>query len=308
MILVVGGTGELGGRVVRLLREQGADVRCLLRPGRDESALRDLGVEAVHGDLTDPESLAAACRGVSVVVATATAIARRLTSSEGPSLREVDEDGMAALVEAAESAGVQRFVYLSFPDVDVAPALGVDTPLGRAKRATEQRLGRSSLSPVIVRSDAFQEIHLGPTAQFDVAAGKVAILGKGDTRQRWVAVDDVAALVASLAVEQDPPRMVSVGGPEAMSKNEAVALVESLTGRRMKVRHLPRPVARAATRLLARRKDGLASVLGLGLLQDLHAADVDDGPLRERGIEPRSASAFLRQEALSASPPARPDR
>ena len=60
MILVVGGTGELGGRVVRLLRERGQCVRCLVRPGSDDSELRRQDVDVVRGDLTDPESLPAA--------------------------------------------------------------------------------------------------------------------------------------------------------------------------------------------------------------------------------------------------------
>jgi hypothetical protein len=51
----------------------------------------------------------------------------------------------------------------------------------RAKLAVERRLGRSSMRTVIVRSDAFQEIHLAPIGRFDIAAGKVSVIGKGDT-------------------------------------------------------------------------------------------------------------------------------
>lgn len=290
MILVVGGTGDLGGRVVRLLRDQGHQVRCLVRSGSDDAELRDLGAEVARGDLTEPGSLAGACEGVTTVVATATVIARRLAGAAKPSIREVDEEGMASLVDAAESAGVERFVYLSFPGVD-SP---VGTPLERAKIATERRLGGSTLRPVIVRADAFQEIHLGPLARFDVAAGKAEVIGKGDSRRRWISTGDVAALVAMVAVEPDPPRVITVGGPEAISKNEAAKVVEGFTGRRMKVKHMPRPVARLVIRLLDKRNDALASALGAGLLQDLLPADWDDAPLRERGIEPTSASDFLR--------------
>ena len=81
MILVIGGTGDLGGRVARILSEQGHAVRCLVRPASDDSVLRGLGVEVAPGDLTEPESLAAACQGVTTVVATATMIARRLAGA-----------------------------------------------------------------------------------------------------------------------------------------------------------------------------------------------------------------------------------
>lgn len=290
MILVVGGTGDLGGRVVRLLRDQGNEVRCLVRPGSDDAELRDLGVDVARGDLTEPGTLAGACQGVTTIVATATVIARRLAGAARPTIHEADEVGMAALVDAAESAGVARFVYLSFPGVDAA----IGTPLERAKIAVERRLDASTLRPVIVRADAFQEIHLGPLARFDVAAGKAEVIGKGDSRRRWISTDDVAALVAAVAVEADPPRIITVGGPEAVSKNELAALAESITGRRMKVKHMPRPIARVVIRLLDKRNDALASALGAGLLQDLLPADWDDAPLRERGIQPTSASDFLR--------------
>jgi uncharacterized protein YbjT (DUF2867 family) len=296
VILVVGGTGDLGGRVVRLLREGGHEVRCLVRPGTDDSGVLALGATVVRGDLTEPDTLGPACQGVGTVVATATMIARRFAGARRPTIREADEVGMGWLVDAAESAGVERFVYLSFPGVDSA----VGTALERAKLAIEERLRDSTLRPVIVRSDGFQEIHLGPAGRFDVAAGKVAVIGKGDTKRRWISTEDVAALVAELAVEPDPPLVFEVGGPEAISKNEAVAIVEGITGRPLKVQRMPRPVARLAARLLDKRNDALASAFGAGLLQDLRPADWDDAALRQRGIVPRSASDFLREQGERA--------
>jgi uncharacterized protein YbjT (DUF2867 family) len=297
LILVVGGTGDLGGRVVRLLRDQGHDVRCLVRAGSDDSALRAMGADVVVGDLTAPETLPGACEGVTTVVATATVIGRVLAGARRPSIREVDETGMAALVAAAESAGVERFVYMSFPGVEASKGTGLE----RAKLATERRLAASAMRVVVVRADAFQEIHLGPAARFDIAAGKVAVIGKGDSRRRWISTQDVAALLAVLASEPAPPGMVTVGGPEAISKNEAVAIVESATGRRMKVQHMPRAVAWLAIRLLNKRNDALASAFGAGLLQDLRPADWDDTPLRKRGIQPTPASAFLREQVSRLS-------
>src|SRR5690349_13018265 len=102
MILVVGGTGDLGSRIVRRLREeQDEPVRCLVRAGADRSKLDDLVVEMVEGDLTVPESLNAACSGVETVVASATMVVRRLAGARHPSVKDVDEVGMTALVEAA---------------------------------------------------------------------------------------------------------------------------------------------------------------------------------------------------------------
>ncbi|WP_328526941.1 SDR family oxidoreductase [Kribbella sp. NBC_00359] len=293
MLLVVGGTGDLGHRVVRRLREQGNAVRCLVRPGTDDSGLLEIGVDVVRGDLTQPESLRAACAGVDTVVATATVIGRRLAGARTPSIHEADEVGMASLVDAAEAAGVERFVYVSYAGVDAA----LGTPLERAKLATEQRLSRSAMRTVIVRPEAFQEVHLAPLGRFDMGAGKIAVIGKGDTKQHWVGTDDVAALVTAVAIEADPPAVVEFGGPEAISRNEAASMAEELTQHRMKVQHLPRSVARLAIRLLDKRNDALASIFGAGLLQDLHESQCDDEPLRQRGIKPTSAGDYLREQA-----------
>ena len=134
-------------------------------------------------------------------MATATAIGRRLAGAGGPSIREVDELGMLALVDAAETAGVARFVYVSYAGVDA----GLGMPIERAKLAVERRLATSRMQRVVVRPDAFQDVHLMPLGRFDMARGRVAVFGRGDVPQRWVNVDDVAALLASLAVEQTRP-------------------------------------------------------------------------------------------------------
>jgi uncharacterized protein YbjT (DUF2867 family) len=293
--LVVGATGELGGSVVRHLHEHGATVRALVRPSSGAEAFEALGVEVVRGDLLDPASLAVACRDVRTVVCTATAIARLLAGGDGPSLLEVDDRGVGNLIAAAETAGVERFVYVSYLGVDA----GLGFPLERAKAANEDRLRRARLREVIVRPDAFQDVHLAPLGRFDVVGGKVEILGRGNSRRRWVACDDVAALVAALAVEDDPPRLVEVGGPDALSKNEAADLAQAIGGGSIKRRHMPRVAARLGSRLLARKKPELATVFGLGVLMDLHETHADDVALRDRGIEPRPVAAhFGRQFGL----------
>jgi uncharacterized protein YbjT (DUF2867 family) len=295
MILLVGATGDLGGRILRALRDRDRSVRCLVRPQTNPAPVEALGGQTARGDLTDRSSLAIACAGVDTIIASATAIGRKLMGERGPSIPEVDGAGMIALVDAAETAGVRRFVHMSFAGADAS----LGSPLERAKLATERRLRRSPMHATSVRSDGFQEIHLGPLGRFDMAAGKVAVFGNGDSRRRFVATDDVAALVAAVADEPDAPAVLEFGGPEALSRNEAIAVAERLTGRRMKRQRMPRPVARVGMRLLSRPNPALASVFAAGLLQDLVPARWDDGPLRERGIVPRSATDFLRAQAAS---------
>jgi uncharacterized protein YbjT (DUF2867 family) len=206
-----------------------------------------------------------------------------LAGAKHPSIYEVDEVGMASLVEAAEGAGVERFVYVSYAGADAA----LGTPLERAKVATEQRLARSRMRRVVVRPDAFQEIHLAPIGRFDVQAGKASVFGKGDTKRRWVATEDVAELIAAVVAEDDPPDIVTFGGPEAISRNEAITIAEQATGKKFKVQRMPRAVARLGVRLLDRPSPAMATIFGTGLMLDLLEVSWDDAPLRERGITPR---------------------
>jgi len=295
MILVVGGTGDLGCRTVRRLREADQHVRCLVRPSTSGAALRQLGAEVAPGDLTDPGTLTVACEGAQTVVASATAISRVLAGARRPSIHDVDEVGMASLVEAAERAGAERFVYVSYAGVDA----DLGTPLERAKAGIEGLLAQSSMRRVVVRPDAFQEIHLAPLGRFDIAAGKVAVFGKGDTQRRWVATEDVAALVAAVTVEADPPDIVTFGGPEAISRNGAIAVAEQATGRTFKVQRMPRGAARLGMRLLDRPSPAMATIFGTGLMLDLLPLTWDDAPLRERGIAPRAASDWIREQAAA---------
>ena len=227
------------------------------------------------------------------MVASATAISRVLAGARHPSIHETDEVGMASLVDAAEGAGVERFIYVSYAGAD--SALG--TPLERAKAATEMRLARSPMRRVVVRPDAFQEIHLAPIGRFDIRGGKVAVFGKGDSKRRWVATEDVAALIAAVAMEADPPDIITFGGPEAISRNEAIAIAEQATGKKITVQRMPRIVARLGMRLLDRPNPAMATIFGTGLMQDLLQVSWDDAPLRERGITPRSASDWIQEQA-----------
>ena len=114
-------------------------------------------------------------------------------------------------------------------------------------------------------------------------AGRVAVFGKGDTRRRWVGVDDVAQIVVALAVEADPPEMVEFGGPRGTQPQRG----DRGCGTDHRVHHegqrMPRVVAKFGLRLLDRPNDALASIFGAGLHQDLVAADWDDVPFRVRG-------------------------
>ncbi len=155
MILVVGGTGLVGGEVCQKLVRRGEAVRALIRatssPEKVE-ALRSSGVELCFGDLKDPQSIIAACRGVNAVVSTASST---LTRQPGDSIQSVDAVGQLGLVNAAKDANVERFVFVSFRRTP-----GISFPLGDAKAQVENAV--SSLNFTIIQASWFMELWLSP--------------------------------------------------------------------------------------------------------------------------------------------------
>ena len=240
MILIAGATGMLGGEICRLLVERGKPVRALVRDTADPekvTRLNGLGVDIVRGDLKDRDSLDAACRGASAVISTTSSTISR---QQGDSIESVDRQGQLDLVDAAEEAGVEHFVLISFPHVDI------DFPLQSAKRAVEDRLRRGRMTYTILQPTCFAEVWLSPPLGFDPANGTARIYGGGHNRISWISLRDVAQFaMAALDNPRAANAVVKLGGPDALSPLEIVRLAEHALGKTIVVQHVPEEALRA---------------------------------------------------------------
>ena len=108
MILVTGGTGFIGPKIVHRLRAEGQEVRCLVRDRRRGRQLESWGVELVEGDVTDRASLDRAAAGCDTVVHLVAIIVGKPRDFE-----VVMEQGTRNLLGAAQAAEVRRFVLMS---------------------------------------------------------------------------------------------------------------------------------------------------------------------------------------------------
>jgi len=234
MILVVGATGNVGGAVCEALCAQGKSVRAMVRESSDSERVRwleELGAEVVRGELRAPESLARACDSVETVVSGATTI----TSLGTDSISAVDRDGQLSLVDAAEDAKVGHFVFVSY-----TRRVDTDDPLTEAKRAVEQRLRESEMSFTILRPSYFMEMWLGPALGWELAEGRVRVLGSGEQRVSWISARDVVgAIVACVDNPRALGQTIELGGPEALSPNDVVRLVESFVDQSVSVEWVP---------------------------------------------------------------------
>lgn len=230
MILVTGGTGFIGGALIRRLVELDYPVRTLVRPSAKSPNLpRGVAVDVAVSSLTDERGLRAAMVGVDTVY--------HLASGEwrGPkaSLMQIDIQGTRAVVEAARDAGVQRIFYLSHLGADRASAYSVL----KAKGIAEEFIRRSGIDYTIIRSS----IVYGPGDGFTSGIARILgglpgiflMPGDGKVQLQPLWIED---LVTGLSWAIDDPdthnRTIEIGGPEYLTFRQIVDEVMLQTGQR----------------------------------------------------------------------------
>jgi nucleoside-diphosphate-sugar epimerase len=114
---VTGGTGFVGLATVRALRARGDDVVVLVRSPSKATALRDLGVTLVEGDMSSKDALRAAMAGCDAVLHIAGSYKIGIPPSERPAMFDANVRGTEATLDAAIDAGVPRIVYVSTVNV-----------------------------------------------------------------------------------------------------------------------------------------------------------------------------------------------
>ena len=304
MLLVVGATGQLGSLVVRQLREQGHDVRALVRPGGPTAHdLAAMGAHLVLGDLRTPSSLDPALHGVTAVVATANVVA---PTRAGDTHEAVEHRGYDALVTRAERAGVRRFVFASVP---VTP-LDDRVPQLAAKRFVERRLAGSTMSTLALRMAPFTEFWLAlvgsaiplrgesrPTLARPYAflrtfrrlsgttiedRGLLVVPGPATNRNAFLSVHDAARLLVHAVADEQLTGAVDVGGPEVLSWQDVAGVYGEVLHRRVRVVSLPPAVFGVAQTLLAPFAPAASNIMGLNVLLGTSQTDWDTRATTER--------------------------
>lgn len=221
-ILVTGGTGTTGGRVVPLLQAAGQDVRVLSRHPRRSTP----GVQHVAGDTVAGRGLSEALDGVRTV----------LHLAGGP---KGDDKAATNLAEAARAAGVTHLLLIS--------VVGADRmPIGyfRAKAAAERTIAESGVPWTVLRAAQLHEFVL-PLVR-GLAWLPVAPAPSG-LRFEPVHVDEVAARLTELTLSAPAGRVADIAGPEALDIKALVTAYASSHGRgtRMFPLRIPGSIGRA---------------------------------------------------------------
>jgi NADH dehydrogenase len=236
MILVVGSTGHLGREICTQLASHGQPTRALVRASAETARvehLARLGAGLAVGDLGNRASLDAACRGIDTVICTASAMPFAYEPGVND-IQTVDLDGVRRLIDAAQAAGVRRFVTTSF-----SGNLEIPSPLRDAKRAVEHHLRESGMTYTILRPSCFMEVWFSPAVGFDLAAHRVTVYGAGDRRISWISLHDVARFaVECLGRPAARNATLELGGPDALTQLEVVSIFETAMHQRFVINHV----------------------------------------------------------------------
>ncbi|MFC1413493.1 SDR family oxidoreductase [Streptacidiphilus sp. N1-12] len=272
-ILILGGTGKTGRRIVRRLRDAGQPVRTASRTGSDTPF-----------DLNDPSTWASALDGVSAAYLVLPNLRPGPEGEQQPSTRFVTE---------AVAAGVRRLVLLS--------AGGSGEPHhGSPLIAAEQAVRDSGVDWTVLRPTWFSQNFSESFFLPGILAGALS-LPTGEGRTPFIDAEDIAETAASALTEQrHSGRTYQLTGPRALTFGEVADLIGKATGRT--VRHIdvdpevyleqqiaqgvPADAARQFAALLAATRD------------DLDAATAD-GVERALGRAPRSFEDYVTETAAT---------
>lgn len=226
-ILVTGATGQQGGVVARYLLQQGEKVRALTRHPAKAEALKKMGAEVAVGDLTDPDSLKPALRGVKKVF---------LVTTPFEAGMEAEVRQGVEMAEAAKEAGVEHLVFSSVGSANNNTGI----PHFETKRRVERQIKRVGLPATILRPVFFMENFTAPWMLPAIQQGKVALPLAADRKLQMIALDDIGAFGAAAFIRPKEfiGQEIDLAG-DALTMPETLGLLAAELGKPIQYEPLP---------------------------------------------------------------------
>ncbi len=254
--LVTGATGFVGSAVARKLCQSGHEVRALVRSSSVLENLKDLEVETVTGDLTDPASLKRALAGCDALFHVAACY--KLWVPDPGEIYRANVDGTENIIRAALEKGIDKICYTSSVatlglNKDGTPAdeetpVSLDDMIGHYKRSkylAEERvrkIAREENAPVVIVNPSTPigpgDIKPTPTGKMVLDAARGKMPAYVDTGLNFVHVDDVAQ-GHLLALEKGKPGRRYILGGTNLSLKELLEMIAAITGGRPPFLKLP---------------------------------------------------------------------
>jgi uncharacterized protein YbjT (DUF2867 family) len=216
-VVVTGGTGRLGRRVVDRLRTEGLEPRVMSRSARPGT---------IKGDLLTGEGIEAAVRGADAIIHAAQSPTRKS--------RWTAVEGTERLLQIAARAGVSHFVYISIVGLERVPL-----SYYREKLDAERLVERSPVAWTILRSTQFHDFVL-PIVEALSRVPFVTLIPRGWLFQP-IDAGEVAGRLVELTLGLPAGRVLDIGGPEVRTLASLTQAYLSAKGSKKGVVELPLP-------------------------------------------------------------------
>lgn len=278
-VLVLGGTGHYGRRIVSSLAAKGVSVRVLTRSVARAGTGFAEAVEFMEGDLQSGEDVACALQGVDRLVVAVSAFTR----SQIREMAAIERDAVIAALDQAKAARVKRVVYISVFDLrpEIADRLHLDS--AKIKQDVEAYLRSSDLDWTVLGAPPSMEIFFAM-----VRGDRMVVPGGGPKAVPTISPADLGEIAAQAVLRDDLGRQrIRLAGPELLSFPEAARRLSAVYGKTISFTAIPLILpkiawyATGALARLSRSLDYAHTILGFALLlnafpQDLAQASVDD--------------------------------
>ena len=297
MILITGGTGFVGGHLIRCLRQGKVPVRAIVRSPNKAQTLKDLGVEVVAGDISDTVSLDKAAAGVERVIH----LVGIIQEAPGVTFRKVHVEGTRNVLDAAKKAGVRHFFYQSA----LGTRRGAQSEYHKTKWEAEELVRASGIPYTILRPSLIY----GPGDLFTIRLSEMfklspvlPVIGSGKSKIQPIYIDDVVSCIQKI-VTSDAflNEIYEVGGPEQLTYEGLTAQIAGAMGINRPMLHVPlffmKPMAKVLETILPNPP---VTTQQLIMLQEDNVCSMKD--IREVfGIEPVKFKEGLKRFIHKAS-------
>jgi nucleoside-diphosphate-sugar epimerase len=262
-VFVTGGTGFIGGEVVRQLRARGEEVCCLVRTPAKGGKLAELGCELIPGDLDDAKAIREGMEGCAAVIHAAAMYEVGIPASQRPVMRAANVGGTERVLRAALEAGIPKVLYVStvgiFGNTHGKVVDESYEPPGRdftscyeetkweAHQIAKRMIGEEGLPCTIVQPGGVY----GPGDTSSIAellnqflAGKMPLIPFPELGICLSHVEDIAAGIILALDRGETGETYVISGP-ATTVREAIGLVSAITGRKAPKHAIPTPLMKA---------------------------------------------------------------
>jgi uncharacterized protein YbjT (DUF2867 family) len=227
-VTVFGGTGFLGRRVVSHLLERDFSVRVAVRhPERTAALFPDVQLEAIHADVNDDRSVAAAVAGVEGVV---NAVSLYVESGR-QTFHSVHVEAAARVARLAREAGVERLIHVSGIGSDAGSASPYIYCRGEGEKVVREAFPATTLirpSVMFGRGDAF----LTPIAKLLRYLPVFPLFGRGQTQLQPAHVEDVANAIAKVMQSPQSAICYELGGPRIYTYRSLLEIIARHLGKK----------------------------------------------------------------------------